>query len=224
MKVFTWNTQGNFQKGAKWEDVVNLMVQCDVGLIQEGGSGSENLGYLFAAYGATPGAKNTRCRNWVLSRQRGTEWYSKTLAGGYAARQAAGMILNDTLYVSWHSTSISENDSDTSELFREIINDVLNTKLAARALIGGDFNTPLPNLIRLADLATKKRARDRSDNHYAHSVFHSADPTFENEEKEVRKTLDYFVLLYGAPSVNTPHMIDVSPLPESDHHPVILTL
>lgn len=219
MKVFTWNTQGNFQQGTKWEDVLNLMVQCDVGLIQEGGgdaSGGEvNLGHLFAVKGAAPGALNTRCCNWTISKQEGTAWYSRTLGGGVAARQAAGIILDGTLLVSWHSTAISEMDEDTSALFREIIDDVLKPGQAARALIGADFNTPLPNMIQVANSATSGRMRGAYDN----CIFHSGDSTHQNGS-----TLDYFVMLQGSEPGNAPHMIEVYPIPESDHHPVVLSI
>jgi len=218
-KVFTWNTQGNFQTGVKRATLQALLNECDVGMVQEGGGNVLRERFRVKrkkvrySMGSAPGAKNTRCTNWAFSRWNGDAWKSKTIGGGDAGRQAAGLHIGGILFVSWHSYAVAENDADTSALFREIVDEVLGPGHATLALVGGDFNTPLPNLILVANSVTSGRMRGGFDN----TIFHSGQATHRSG-----KSLDYFVLLYrGEPRIYD-YRINVRRVPVSDHDPVIL--
>lgn len=223
VKVFTWNTQGNFESGTKRAWVEKLLSQCHVGLIQEGGGRTKSIRFrgvekrkVFLLKGSAPGAKNTRCTNWAMwSYGEGEKWKSKTIGGGLAGRQAAGVLVNGVLFVSWHSTALSEEDTDSAMLFREVIDTILKPGYAKFVLVGGDFNTPLATMIHVANGVTSGRMRGGFDN----TIFYSSQATHKSGQ-----TLDYFVLFYKGQPRNFDYQINVLRVPASDHDPVVLEL
>lgn len=215
--IFTWNTQGNWQHGPKRTIIEQqLSGGCDIAMIQEGGGSNGNRGYkqvgsIYGVWGAAPGAFNTRCTNWILSRHGGKPWYSKTIGGGVAGRQAAGLLVKGVLFVSWHSTAANGVDADTADLFRECLM-LVKGGAVRKVLVGADFNTSLTNMIGLTNrLTTGRQYGDCVCN-----IFYSSDPTHKSG-----RTLDFFVLLEKGLVVHD-YGIRVRRVVPSDHHPVIL--
>ena len=73
MKLFTWNTQGNFMSPAKRQVIVNdlfTVQNCDVGFIQESGTDPASsypaLPCSRTVGRRAPSALNERCTNYVI--------------------------------------------------------------------------------------------------------------------------------------------------------------
>ena len=132
---------------------------------------------------------------------------------GATVAQSLMITIKDILFVSWHSTAIGGMDTDTALLFKEIEKRVFFAKnnKVSRVLVGGDFNTDVTNITRIANYLSKKSKIENV-------IFHPNSKTHKNGG-----TLDYFVLFYqGQKKTWRPRAV-VKWAPVSDHHPVIIS-
>lgn len=218
--IFTWNTQGDFTHPAKENVIARLFGRwrCGVGLIQEGGGAraagwAARLGVRSIAVGAVPGNANNRCTIWAMGRAaHGDEWYSNTLGGGVAARQASGLIYRGTLYVSWHSMAVGGLDADTAQLVAECRNE-MRVGNVTRVIIGGDFNTSAANLTRVVNGQFGRRA--------ARGMGHAV-VTQPLRTHISGRTLDHFVLMWNGGGFGANVRARRAPAQSSDHWPVVL--
>lgn len=191
MKIFTWNTQGDFTDPLK-KNVISALFKegCDIGMIQEGGDAatSQAIPGCLAISGVGVGAKLERCTNYVILSDKLVKDAKPKLVGfsamggGEAGRTAAAVVANDVCYVSWHSLSGDDN-SDTSAL----IDECGKLKDVAAVVIGGDFNAT-PEVID--DLIQRKLDKKRHPLAVYTKICNSGAAT-----QKKGKELDFFVLM-----------------------------
>ncbi|MGH7068081.1 MAG: endonuclease/exonuclease/phosphatase family protein [Acetobacteraceae bacterium] len=217
MRVATWNTQGSFVEGKKAAIVREIHAGTNVLFLQEGGVNKVwGDGLFHTVQGQSVGAKNERCTNYILVNQtfwnvNATEISFNSVGGGIAGRKPAAIQIGDTIFVSWHSISASDN-SDTSQLLHEC-----QEKLAFNGVnnivIGGDFNTDPASVEMMIAMMAAKRGGGAF-----HTVVCHTPPDMPTHNS--MHVLDFFVIMTkgNAPSGN----VWVAPVEASDHDPVFM--
>jgi hypothetical protein len=192
MKLFTWNTEGDFTEETKKAVVRHFFEkkECQVGFIQEGGtkatSGSIPGCKVYEGIGV--GSKNERCTNYVIVHGdlvKATvpkEVGFVACGGGEAGRTAAAITIGEICLVAWHSLSGPDN-SDTSALLEECA----KLQGVSNVAIGGDFNAE-PKFVD--ELIQRKLDRKRHPLATFARVCNSGKST-----QKKGKELDYFVLM-----------------------------
>lgn len=218
MKLFTWNTQGNFMSPAKRQVIVNdlfTVQNCDVGFIQEGGTdhGVPLPGYSVFS-GPQAGALNQRCTNYVVLKQASfpaaaTFELIQAAGGGVAGRYPAAAKVGNYLFVSWHSTASAASE-DTAKLFKEI----LSKHRGLVVVIGGDFNAQPEDVQAMVARHVGGRA--------SKGTSLDAKPAPQVTHPHSGGTLDHFVVIgNGAETVAT---VAVHNVQASDHDPVVMEM
>lgn len=214
VRCFTWNTQGNYTKADKKKviDIMFTKYECDVGMIQEGGTPEKPLtGYGSITSGSTPGSFNERCTNYIIYKKKGISIDLETIGGGDAGRSPAALKDGSTLFVSWHSIACG-NNLDSKSLIQECANEV-KVGNYSRVIIGGDFNASPEDL---EDLVTRFSGT-RAAQSLKYRTFSPDDATHQGGE-----ILDHFVVISSKDiSLADPVVVEVSP---SDHNPVYVDI
>jgi hypothetical protein len=219
VRVFTWNTQGDFTSKDKFEVIKKLFsspYDCVAGFIQEGGVGKDGtpIPGLRVYTGVPVGSKNERCTNYVLLREDLLQGASaefecfNVIGGGEAGRTAAAVRVGKFVFASWHSLAGPSN-SDTSALIDEC-----QQKTGVDCVVlGGDFNTT-PDEV---ECMIVRKAMTRSTKNFNCNVVPSGKWTHRGKHGD--KELDFFVLFQKNLSGARAEVVYVSP---SDHNPVVI--
>jgi endonuclease/exonuclease/phosphatase family metal-dependent hydrolase len=217
MRVATWNTQGSFLEGAKQAIVREIHAGTNVLFLQEGGVEKVwSDGLFHTVQGQSVGAKNERCTNYILVNQtfwnvNATQISFDSVGGGIAGRKPAAIQIGDTIFVSWHSISASDN-SDTSQLLREC-EQKLGSQGVNNIIIGGDFNTDPANIEAMVVMM----AAGRGGGGFYSVVCHT--PT-DMPTHNSGRVLDFFVIMTNG---NMPSgKVWVAAVEPSDHDPVFM--
>jgi endonuclease/exonuclease/phosphatase (EEP) superfamily protein YafD len=211
VKVVSWNSQGKpdqKEKLAELDAFRSNAKDAVVVFVQEGGNAdwSKRGSDWWGVAGAQVGTKNARCTMYVLvnggwlAPDHAKPYPLKTpkggavIGGGEAGREAAGILIGKTLFVSWHSSASGDN-SDTADMIGGF---QFNTEAYTGVdmiVVGADFNAKPEALERML-----LQGSERAKKQFWVEVYATNQATYKGKPLEI----DYFLVFRRSQANFTP--------------------